>query len=297
MNFNLLPALPALIPVALLFWVILSDKKKRDADSKYPFRKKFYRLPGEYATHRARQLSEKGEEGLYCVITFAALAFALILLSPTNRPITAGILASLFLCSAYFIRSLHKHFDEARKWRLGALGERVVGDYLIREFLPKGFHVFHDIQQDKAFTPNPFNYDHILLDHRGVFLIETKTRSKKLNSNRDLPQHLTVSDERITFPDGRFDDETIPRLKENAIELSEELSNIIESNIPVYPLLVYPGWDVSQKPQNPTAPLCDPRDISKEVEKKPEKALDGKTVDRVIKHFENLARNIDNTNI
>lgn len=128
----------------------------------------------------------------------------------------------------------------------------------MREFLPKGFHVFHDIQQDKAFVSNPFNYDHILLDHRGVFLIET-----------------------------------IPRRKKNAIELSEELSNIIESNVPVYPLLVYPGWDVSRNSENPTAPLCDPRDISKEVEKKPEKALVEKAVSRIAKRFEALARNVD----
>ena len=90
---NILPALLALIPIALLFWIIFNDKKKREEKSKYPFRKKIYRLPGEYAAQKARALFEKGEEGLYRVMVSSALAFGVILLTPSDPRLIATILA------------------------------------------------------------------------------------------------------------------------------------------------------------------------------------------------------------
>lgn len=293
MNFNFLPALAALIPVALLFAVIFREKKQREEDLKAPFRKLLYRLPGEYASQKARELSEKGEECLWAIFSFGGIAFAVILLSPPNPIVTVGILVGVYLCSAFCMPKLHKHYSKARRWRLGAIGERVVGDDLMREFLPKGFGVFHDIQQDHSFVPSPFNYDHILVDHRGVFLIETKTRSKKRQSDTARLDALTVKEESIYFPDGRFDHDTIPKLIKNAQELSDNLSEQLSHNIPVYPLLVFPGWNVSDK-LGAVFPLCEVCDISKEVLKKQEKALNEKTVSRVLKYFEKLARNVNN---
>ena len=167
----------------------------------------------------------------------------------------------------------------------------------MREFLPKHFKIFHDVPQDKAFVSSPFNYDHILVDHRGVFLIETKTRSKKLKTKSELPQYLTIDGEKIRFPDGGFDADIIPNLKRTVEQLSEDLYDSIQRIIPVYPILVFPGWDVSRDPKISTRPLCDPRDIAKEIETKKEDALDEKTVKVVSKYFENLTRTVDQNQI
>ena len=297
MTLNLLLALPALIPVALLFWAIFSDKKKRVQESKRPFRRKLFRLPGEFAAQKAHELSEKGEVGLYGVAFTSAFAFLFILFTSLNSFAIGIILALLFLISALCLRSLHKNYTEFRSWSLGALGERVVGDQLMREFLPLGFKVYHDIQQTRGFDDRKFNYDHILVDHRGVFLIETKTRSKKRGDQSADAHKLTTSGDRINFPNGEFDLEIIPKLKENAEQLSESLSEFVASNVPVYPILVYPGWDVYHGTNVPTSPLCDSRDLLKETLKKPEKALNEKNLARVTNRLEELARNIDQNHL
>lgn len=105
----------------------------------------------------------------------------------------------------------------------------------MREFLPRGFKVYHDIQRTRGFDQRQFNYDHILVDHRGVFLIETKTRSKKLRSE-PCSEKIRADENRINFSCEEFDTEIIPRLKKTAEELSDELSKEIETNVPVYPI-------------------------------------------------------------
>ena len=42
----------------------------------------------------------------------------------------------------------------------------------------QGFHVYHD------FPAEGFNIDHIVVGAKGVFAVETKTRSKRTTANR-----------------------------------------------------------------------------------------------------------------
>ncbi len=289
MNFS--AALPALIPIALLFWLIFQEKKKRETESKHPFREKVFRLPGEFASKKARELAEKGEEKLYAVFIYSIFAFLLILWGSLTPATIAVTLALVFLISALAMRSLHKHYAQSRNWRLGALGERVIGDQLMREFLPLGFKVYHDIQQSRGFDDRKFNYDHILLDHRGVFLIETKTRSKK-RGNEAFLEKISANGNRINFPNEKFDTQIIPQLEKTAEELSEKLSKTVETSIPVYPILVYPGWDVVPDSNKAASPLCHSHDLMSKVCAKPEKALNEKTIGRVNNWFEEQTRSV-----
>lgn len=292
MSFNFLPALPALIPVALLFWAILGEKKKRERESKHPFQEKLYRIPGEFAAKRGLEHLEKAESSLLGIILSSSLVFLLLAMESLDLVSTVIFLVSLFLFSAFFLYSLQSHYLRARTWRLGALGERVVGDQLMREFLPRGFKVYHDIQQTRGFDNRRFNYDHILLDHRGVFLIETKTRSKKIRDEA-ASLKISVSGDRINFPNDAYDTKIIPRLKQTAEELSESLSKHVETNVPVYPILVYPGWNVYRNSKAGSLPLCDSRDLLAQVLKYPEKTLNEKNLDRVVNWFEEIGRDID----
>lgn len=59
---------------------------------------------------------------------------------------------------------------KARQLVQGERGERAVAEQL-EELRAKGFHCFHDLQQDG------FNIDHVLVGPPGVFVVETKFRS------------------------------------------------------------------------------------------------------------------------
>jgi hypothetical protein len=72
--------------------------------------------------------------------------------------------------------------------KLGRDGERAVGQFLER-LREQGAHVFHDIPAEN------FNLDHVVLSPRGVFVIETKTRSKPVG--RDARVTLTQDSLRI----------------------------------------------------------------------------------------------------
>jgi hypothetical protein len=66
---------------------------------------------------------------------------------------------------------------DGRELQLGVQGEKAVGLFLQDELLPKGYHVFHDIVDDRG------NIDHAVIGPAGVFAVETKTISKPLRGD------------------------------------------------------------------------------------------------------------------
>ena len=72
------------------------------------------------------------------------------------------------LYSAY---KVHKLRPKIHDLKLGRDGEKFVGQAL-EELRTSGAIVLHDI------TSNGFNVDHVVISFKGIFVIETKTRSK-----------------------------------------------------------------------------------------------------------------------
>jgi hypothetical protein len=78
-----------------------------------------------------------------------------------------------------------------RAWnlRLGRDGERLVGQSL-EELRLVGAEVFHDVLGDG------FNLDHVVISDRGVFVIETKTRSKPKTGGKVTFDQKAIRDTR-----------------------------------------------------------------------------------------------------
>ncbi len=99
--------------------------------------------------------------------------------------------------------------NETRQLRLGLRGEQAVGE-ILAEVADEGYRTFHDLPGD-----GDWNVDHVCVGTRGVFVLETKTRSKPL-SRAGKPQYKVVQNgDRLSFPNWE-DRKTIPQAVRNA---------------------------------------------------------------------------------
>jgi len=118
---------------------------------------------------------------------------------------------------------------------LGIQGEQRVGEGL-DNLKPHGYRVFHDIQGDK------FNIDHVVVGPTGVFVIETKTRSKPTGRKAKVKY-----DGRRVLVDGMAPDRD-PIKQVRAV--SDYIRGIIhrtDLNPPIRPVVVFPGWWVPER--------------------------------------------------
>lgn len=86
-----------------------------------------------------------------------------------SSPIVVTILAGIFCLFCLYKFCIH--FRKLRNLKLGRNGERAVGQYL-ELFRESGCHVYHDI------LGKGFNFDHVVISNKGIFVVETKTYSK-----------------------------------------------------------------------------------------------------------------------
>lgn len=87
----------------------------------------------------------------------------------TFHPIAFGIVA--ILTSAFCVWRFTKIWKRIKLLKLGRDGERIVAEFL-DPMRKTGFEILHDV------VGGDFNVDHVLIGPQGVFVIETKTRSK-----------------------------------------------------------------------------------------------------------------------
>jgi hypothetical protein len=119
---------------------------------------------------------------------------------------------------------------------LGRDVERAVGEYLDR-FREKGYRVFHDI------VAGDFNIDHLLLGEAGVFTVETKGVSKKAKGNQKI-----VYDGNNVIIDGfKPDRDPIIQAKAQASWVREILRDLTGKDLPVQPVVLFPGWFIDGK--------------------------------------------------
>jgi len=177
-----------------------------------------------------------------CVCTFVAWWQYFF---PSKNLLAGPVILSLAtmvmgLIAFFKVRRLLSH---TKRIKLGLRGELHVGQYLNRECAKLGYHVFHDIQCKSA---GDFNIDHVLVGPGGVFSIETKNWSKPPQGTR-AEIVFDPQSNRLTRSDGSYDDAAVAQAIANADYLEKLLMERTArtQRIPVRPVLVLPGWWVT----------------------------------------------------
>lgn len=147
--------------------------------------------------------------------------------TPVYMTVAAGLLTAAFL---WRTRATWKILKQLK---LGIDGERAVGKYLDR-LRGLGLRVYHDIPGDSG------NIDHVVICTRGVFCIETKTRSKPVKGECKV----FYDGEMISVNGGPPDQSAIVQAKVQAKQLRRLLKEHTGTDYPVQPVVLFPGWHV-----------------------------------------------------
>jgi hypothetical protein len=186
-----------------------------------------------------------------------------------SSPPAPWLYTSLFALSFIFAAWNTKRIDrKLKQLQQGLDGEKAVAEYLdlLRE---EGFRVIHDIPADR------FNIDHVLIGPQGVFMVETKTLSKRYGV-----QSLEYDGERIFVGSSLLSKNPIPQTKSQAYWLHEKLKNWTGKNLYVQPIVVFPGWDeIKQKDSSAQVWVLPPKHLEDRLKGKPVVLKDNEVIE------------------
>lgn len=122
----------------------------------------------------------------------------------------------------------------------GVRGEESVADVL-EEMRTLGYEVLHDLP-NKDSSGRPCNIDHALVGPAGVFVIETKYRSKPASG----PTEVTYDGSRLLV-DGKDDSSALEQARACAHSVRRTLKERGFTMIPVRAVVLFPGWYVNEQ--------------------------------------------------
>jgi membrane protein implicated in regulation of membrane protease activity len=185
-----------------------------------------------------------------CVATWIPLVLAIL-----HRPALAGellatpfprrwpfLVFSILTMAALWLavrglRRMLKTAEKLRACRLGLRGEQAVAEALNTGSLAAaGYMGFHDIPGD-----GDWNIDHVVVGPGGVFVIETKSRSRRKAKIKQEEHVVTFDGQTLRFPWCQ-DQKAARQAARNAEWLQKFLNGYAPGNLTVQPIVVVPGW-------------------------------------------------------
>ena len=287
--------LPVLAGIIALSWfLVFRPLQKERAQRKLPFTRDLLRGPGETCLEKTVELSDKLESQLLLMLIApaAVVAYAFGIWHGTHfpqkqLPVSVGVVLALaLLASAWSMVRTRALIRERRQYRLGFLGERHTAQALAR-LTGDGYVLFHDLQCRKPGTDEAFNIDHALIGPTGIFIVETKTRSKR--ANQPGRAEVIFDGHALDFGTHR---ETAPidQTLANASLFAKLVKGRTGLDLPVTPILSIPGWYVTARTPKPLF-VGNPDQIPAHIRSRPAAAaLDKRAFEQAHMLCEELAR-------
>jgi hypothetical protein len=275
--------LGALLPVLAVlickhFW-----SRSRKKVSRSPQTEKLLRPAGYSLRLKLDAILDSVMENLFAAMVFSGGAVWV-----ARQPGDFAILfaAPFILVSLFFTYRIIAKFREAENYRLGLRGEQAVAESLV-EVADSGYLVFHDFIAEKL-----GNLDHIVVGSRGVFLIETKARSRPTKSKSGQPTHEVIYDgETLQFPKFK-ESQPVQQAKRNAEWSENYLKKKTGENTPVEALVVLPGWFVRPSVKSAEVKAMNATYLVRFLRSKPEK-ISPAQVTRITTAIEENCRTIE----
>jgi hypothetical protein len=173
------------------------------------------------------------------------------------RPVIATVIALLVTLVA--VIQIGRHFRQAKRYKQGLRGEQAVGEYLDR-LRSKGYRVIHDVPFDD------WNIDHVIICERGIYTIETKTRSKP---DKGKPI-VTFGGKYVSVDGGLREERPIVQATAQAQTLRVLLKELTGISLPVQSVVVFPGWYVESLPGSRESQVwvLNPKSLHKWIDKR-----------------------------
>jgi hypothetical protein len=133
-----------------------------------------------------------------------------------------------------------------RNCRFGLRGEQAVAEALADGAIAAaGYIAFHDVPGDGA-----WNVDHIVVGPGGIFVLETKTRSRRKPTHEQPDHEVWFDGQSLQFP-WCIDRDAALQAERNAEWLRRFISGFGPKEILVHPIVVIPGWYVRTHGKHP----------------------------------------------
>ena len=225
--------------VAILFLVALWMRWRASKQGKRPpFTKNMLRSPGESLQRQVEEINLDLFGNLLTILFLPAIMGGMTIV-PFSKASwgTVALLTVVAIGSAIYLAVKAKRsFDRRNLLMLAAEGERVVGEEL-NQLMLQGYRVYHDFPADH------FNIDHVVIGSRGVFAVETKTRSKAPRGSGPGAAKVTFDGKLLRFP-GHQEAAAIEQAERQASWLAKWLAQAVGEPFPVAPVVILPGWYV-----------------------------------------------------
>ncbi|WP_116472543.1 nuclease-related domain-containing protein [Zobellella maritima] len=261
-------ALALLVVPMFILLSIVTYIKKREARSRVsPLTTDLLRVPGFSLQQKIDDMKWDLVECLMMIPVLTAIVpmfvFLQVKMADQTFTLTSWLMVILIIIIglAYYARKLFKQIKKLGYLRLGYACEIAVGQELEQVVRPadRPYRVFHDIPFEG------FNIDHLVVSPKGVFVIETKGRSKPLD-NGSKQFKVQVEGDVLHFP-RHVEREPIVQTRRNVKAVKTWLSNATGFDVPVAGILVLPGWFVELKQSTVSPYVMNAAQLSKQLPK------------------------------
>jgi hypothetical protein len=284
--------LPLILTCGILFILLtvlnVIRRRIRLRSLRPSFKQGLLRIPGGSLLMRLDNLNEQINLYLVYVIILPLIIYSVLIsysYFQAEQPSLTVIWISSIICVviiAYMAYNLVKYLSRRKRIRLAYEGELAVGQEL-NQLMLHGYRVYHD------FPADTFNIDHIIVGPKGVFAVETRTRSKGAISKGSQEATVTYDGRMLTFAD-KTDFETIEQAEQQADWLSQWLGTATGEPIAVRAIVALPGWVVKRTSAD-GIPVVNPGQFTSLFEHIKPRPLSGTMLDRIQGRLEQKCRN------
>jgi hypothetical protein len=228
--------------------------------SKSPLKEPLLRLPGQSIDEQISHILNEKQ------FNYALLAFGFFLLAGgawiqvlTRSQFDPWIFSAIaIVVIGYCAFRVRQTAKEVQRLRMARDGERTVAEQL-DVLKGKGAIVFHDLVGDG------FNLDHVVLSSRGIFVVETKTYTKRAKGSP------TITFDGKTLLVNGFEPKRNPiaQAESNARWLSQMIRASTGKEFYVRPVVLFPGWFVEQFPKESFVWVLNPQALPSFIEHEP----------------------------
>ncbi len=201
------------------------------------------REPGYSQRKAVERIWDKMAQYMFLLSVYPLILYAVILQARVTHGAFSPVLIGLSVTSGAVVIGvgvfkIWRLLAASLCLRLGYAGEVAVGQAL-NQLMLQGYHVFHDVPFDG------FNVDHVVIGPGGVFVVETKLRTKRTMADRHTETHKVRFDGRALY----FSDcPTVPQhralnqARAEAQTVAKWLTRKTGMPVATRAVLALPGW-------------------------------------------------------
>lgn len=249
------------LPMFTLLGVLAYIRKKEASRRANPLTEDLFRTPGFSLQQRIDSMQWNLMESMMMIPVLTAIIPALFFIQVkiegrnTSFFSWVPIIILIVIGLVYYVRKFFKQIKKIENLRLGYACEMAVGQQLEQIVRPdnRPYRVYHDIPFEG------FNIDHLVVGPKGVFVIETKGRSKPLHNGSKLFK-VSVKGDVLHFPK-HVEHEPILQVKRNVQAVRKWLSDATGFDVTVEGVLTIPGWYVTSDEKIRSPRVMNPKQL------------------------------------